>query len=139
MVTSTDQGGGRPRLVFSMGGSAPQGAMPREFVLRELGTTRIGSAADADLQLDGLAERHAEIRCHDDEYVLLDLGAPGGSRVDGQPVEHAALHTGDRIELGDWTMSYLRDEYADHGRPDGGRSGGESLHEHPRDDMPESG
>jgi predicted component of type VI protein secretion system len=138
-MTTTDQGGGRPRLVFSMGGSAPPGAMPREFILREEGTTRIGSAADADLRLDGLAEQHAEIRCHDDEYVLLDLGAPGGSRVDGQPVERAALHTGDRIEFGDWTMSYLRDEHADHGRPFGGRSGGESLRQHPRDDVPEAG
>ncbi len=50
--------------------------------------------------------------------------------------ERAALHTGDRIELGSWTMSYFRDEHADHGRPFGGRSGGESFTEHPRDDVP---
>jgi hypothetical protein len=88
------------------------------------------------LRLDGLADQHAEIRCEDsDEYVLVDLGAPGGSRVDGRPVERAALHTGDRIELGSWTMSYFRDEHADHGRPFGGRSGGESFTEHPRDDV----
>ena len=138
MVTTTDQGGGRPRLLFAMGGSAPPGAMPREFSLREGATTRIGSGAQADLQLDGLAEQHAEIRCQDDEYVLVDLGTPGGSRVDGRPVDWSALHTGDRIEIGGWTMSYFRDEQADHGRPFGGRSGGESLSEHPRDDVPEA-
>ncbi len=82
------------------------------------------------MRLDGLADQHAEIRCEDsDEYVLVDLGAPGGNRVDGRPVERAALHTGDRIELGSWTMSYFRDEHADHGRPFGGRSGGESFTE----------
>jgi hypothetical protein len=136
MVTTTDQGGGRPRLVFAMGGIAPRGAAQHEFTLREGATTRIGSGTRADLRLDGLAERHAEIRCeNDDEYVLVDLGAPGGSRVDGRPVDRAPLHTGDRIELGDWTMSYFREEYADHGRPFGGRSGGESLTEHPRDDV----
>jgi len=133
-MTTTDQGGGRPRLIFVLGGSAPKGAVPREFTLREGTTTRIGSGENTDLRLDGLAERHAEIRCEDgDEYVLVDLGAPGGSRVDGQPVERASLHTGDRIELGGWTMSYLRDEHADHGRPFGGREGGESLTEHPLD------
>lgn len=137
MVTSTHQGGGRPRLVFSMGGRAAPEATQADFTLREGATTRIGSAADADLRLDGLAGQHAEIRCEDgDEYVLVDLGTPGGSRVDGQPVDRAPLHTGDRIELGGWTMSYFREEYADHGRPFGGRSGGESLSEHPRDDVP---
>ena len=121
-----------------MGGMAPEGSQPREFSLRETATTRIGSRAGADLQLDGLAEDHAEIRYErGDEYVLVDLGAPGGSRVNGQPVEQAELHTGDRIEVGDWTLSYYREEYADHGRPQGGRSGGESVHEPPRDDLPD--
>jgi len=139
MVTTTDQGGGRPRLLFTMGGSAPAGAAQREFRLRPRATTRIGSGADADLRLAGLAARHAEIRCEDgDEYVLVDLGAPGGSRVDGRPVDRAPLHTGDRIELGDWTMSYFREEHSDHGRPFGGRSGGESLHEHPVEHLPDS-
>jgi FHA domain-containing protein len=138
MVSSTHQGGGRPRLRFAMGDSAPQGSQPREFSLIDEAATSIGSGAGADLQLDGIAERHAEIRYEPgDEYVLVDLGGPGGSRVNGQPVERAELHTGDRIELGDWTMSYYREEYADHGRPFGGRQGGESLHEHPRDDVPD--
>jgi hypothetical protein len=61
------------------------------------------------------------------------LGAPGGSRVDGRPVERVALHSGDRIELGGWTTSCLGDEHADHGRPLGGCSGGESVSEHTQD------
>jgi hypothetical protein len=42
-----------------MGGSAPQGAEPREFSLRQGAATRIGSGAQADLRLDRLAELHA--------------------------------------------------------------------------------
>jgi len=139
MVSSTYQGGGRPRLRFAMGGMAPIGSQPREFSLLEKATTRIGSGLDADLRLNGLAGEHTEIRyeASEDEYVLVDLGADGGSRVNGQLVERAELHTGDRIEVRGWTMSYYREEYADHGRPFGGRSGGESLHEHPRDDVPD--
>jgi hypothetical protein len=104
-----------------------------------MATTRIGSGAGVDLRLSGLAEEQMEIRyeASEDEYVLVDLSADGGSRVDGQPVLRAELHTGDRIEVRGWTMSYYREEYADHGRPFGGRSGGESLHEHPRDDVPD--
>jgi hypothetical protein len=40
-----------------------------------------------------------------DEYVYEDLGTPA--------------------ELGAWTVSYYREEFADHGRPDSGRQGGE--------------
>jgi hypothetical protein len=138
MVGSTYEGGGRPRLRFAVGGIAPRGCQPREFSLHEATTTRIGSGPRADLRLDGLAAEHAEIRYElGDEYALVDLGAAAGSRVNGRPVERAELHTGDRIEVGSWTLSYYREEYADHGRPCGGRSGGESLHEPPRDDLPD--
>jgi len=29
--------------------------------------------------------------------------------------------------VGDWTLTFMRDEYADHGRPFGGREGGEGA------------
>ncbi len=138
MVTTTHdpQGGGRPRLIFAFGGSAQIGSEQREFSLRP-GVTTIGSAADADLRLDGLAERHAEVRRDDDdEYVLVDLGSADGIRLDGQPVDQAPLHTGDRVELGRWTLSYYREEFADHGRPFGGREGGEDTPRHPDDEQP---
>jgi hypothetical protein len=83
VVTTTNQRGGRPGLMFAMGGSAPQGAEPREFSLWEGATTSIGRLAQAHLRLDGLAEQHGGIRCQDEEYVLVDLGAPGGSRAGG--------------------------------------------------------
>jgi Inner membrane component of T3SS, cytoplasmic domain len=133
-VTTHDvYGGGRPRLIMSLGGKASARAWPQQFELVP-GVTVIGSGDDADVRLPGLAPRHAEIRRDaEDEYVLVDLGSPQGCRVDGRLIsgpDEQALHTGDRIELGDWTMSFYREEFADHGRPFGGRTGGE-LAEHP--------
>jgi hypothetical protein len=126
-VTSTHDplGGGHPRLILALGGSAPAHTKPREFDLRP-GVTVIGSAPDADLQLPGLDDHHAEIRRGPgDEYVWVDLGGPAGSSVDGRPMGEQGLHTGDRIEVGSWTLTYYREEFADHGRPGGGRQGGE--------------
>ena len=132
-ITTHDvHGGGRPRLILSMGGLASGDAWPEEFDLIP-GVTMIGSGDSADLRLPGLAACHAEIRRDaEDEYVLVDLGSPQGTRLDGRPItgtDAQALHTGDRIELGEWTFSYYREEFADHGRAGGGRSGGE-LSEH---------
>jgi pSer/pThr/pTyr-binding forkhead associated (FHA) protein len=127
MVTTTHdpRGGGRPRLVFAFGGTAPAGSEQREFDLLP-GVTVIGSGAEADLRLDGLDEHHAEVRRDAaDEYVYVDLGSSAGSRVNGQPAGEQTLRTGARIELGDWTLSYYREEFADHGMPYGGRQGGE--------------
>jgi hypothetical protein len=124
-TTHDPRGGGHPRLIFSLGDSAQGDAVQREFELLP-GVTVIGSGADADLRLDGLDEHHAEVRRDEfDEYIYVALGTSAGSRVDGAPVGSRALHTGDRIELGNWTLSYYREEFADHGRPYGGRSGGE--------------
>jgi hypothetical protein len=131
-VTTTydPQGGGRPRLILSLGGAAGAGAAQREFDLVP-GVTVIGSAPDADVRLPGLDARHAEIRRQaGDEYVWVDLGAAAGSSVDGRPMGEQGLHTGDRIEVAGLTLTYFREEFADHGRPDGGRQGGE-LEDHP--------
>jgi hypothetical protein len=129
-TTHDPRGGGRPRLILALGGSAMADTEQREFDLRP-GVTVIGSAPDTDLQLPGLDGRHAEVRRQDDdEYVWVDLGASAGSSVDGQPMGEQALHTGDRIKVGPWTLTYYREEFADHGRPNGGRQGGE-LAGHP--------
>src|SRR5438034_11749784 len=61
MTTHDPRGGGRPRLIFALGDTAPAHASQREFNLVP-GVTVIGSGPDADLRLEGLAARHAEIR-----------------------------------------------------------------------------
>ena len=143
MTTHDPRGGGRPRLIFAFGGTASEHDRQREFDLLP-GVTVIGSGPDADLRLAGLAARHAEIRRDErDEYVYIDLGSEAPGRVDGQVVSGKPLRTGDRIELGDWMLSYFREEFADHGLPFGGRHGGNpepaQAEPRPRGTSPEGG
>lgn len=115
-------GGGHPRLFVVRDSDTWDGTMPDEFDLSRSEVVTIGSGAEADLRLEGLEPLHAEIRHNEaDEYVLHAHGPVGGS-VDG---ERAVLRTGARIVIGQWRIGFFREEYADHGRPFGGRSGGE--------------
>ena len=84
----------------------------------------IGSDPVCDVVLPGLAPHHATVlHTDEDEYVLTNLGPE--SRVHGAACTGSALlRTGSRIELGDHILVFAREEYADHGRPFGGRVGG---------------
>ena len=131
--THAQPGAGRPRLVFEVDAENWDGEPAREFDLL-MTTTSIGSGADADLRLDGLDPMHAEIR-HDerDEYVLhvfgeAELSSELQSPEEGAPEEDGRiLRTGSKVQLGEWAMSYYREEFSDHGRPFGGREGGEGA------------
>ena len=128
-TTHYTPGSGRPRLIFAVGDSSWDGSRPREFDLLPTKTV-IGSGEEADLRLPGLAPVHAEIRHEgDDEYVLYGFDAVGGGGARDQGPGRGGggriLRTGARIELGDWRLAYFRAEFADHGRPYGGRQGGE--------------
>lgn len=126
-VTTTHYapGAGRPRLIFVVGSENWNGQAPRVFDLLP-GITRIGSAEDADLRLEGLDGLHAEIRHEEnDEYLLVAHGTVGGGAQTDAPSAGQILRTGARLEMGSWRMGFFREEYADHGRPFGGRVGGE--------------
>lgn len=92
----------------------------------------IGSADTCDLQLSGIDAEHAEI-IHDeyDEYVMISRGATSGS-VNPESRRRVTLRTGSRIHMGPWRIVFLRAEYADHGRPFGGRQGGEYAYQRPQ-------
>lgn len=126
-VTTTHDplGGGNPRLIMAPPAHPPPGHRQQVFALGDDVTT-IGGDAGCDIRLPGLDSLHAEIR-HDehDEFVLVRRGRVGRTRVNGAPVDRAVLRTASRVDLGDWTLSFFRDEHADHGRPYGGRAGGE--------------
>ena len=133
-TTHYTPGSGRPRLIFVVGSENWNGQKPREFDLRP-DTTTIGSSPDADLRLPGLEPIHAEIRHDgDDEYVLYAIGeVGGGSRaLPGEDDGGRILRTGARMEMGKWRMGFFREEYADHGRPFGGRVGGELAYQKPQ-------
>ncbi|WP_461174033.1 FHA domain-containing protein [Arthrobacter sp. Z1-9] len=134
-TTHYTRGSGRPRLIFVQDAAVWTGQIPREVTLAGE-TTTIGSDPGSDILLKGLDGLHAEIR-HDeqDEYVLVPHGAVSGSVASNGP---SILRTGARLQMGQWCLAFFREEFADHGRPYGGRSGGELAYERPQFD-PRSG
>jgi hypothetical protein len=76
---------------------------------------------------------HAVIeRTQADEYLLTHVASAGTSTVAGVPAQRSLLRTGARIALGATQLTYFREEYADHGRPYGGRQGGEIGYQRPQ-------
>jgi len=129
-VTTTHYlpGSGRPRLIFAVSSPRWDGRAPREFTLLP-DVTVIGSAASADLVLPGLDAVHARI-VHDDrdEYVLYVTGNEPQTQpmlFEARPRTGRILRTGALVSLGSWRLAFFREEFADHGRPFGGRVGGE--------------
>ena len=87
----------------------------------------IGSGAGCSLLLPGADPLHATI-VHDDrdEYVLTMHG-PGEMNANRDEDEDRSeiLRTGAHFTIGQWRLVFGREEFADHGRPYGGREGGE--------------
>lgn len=140
-TTHADWGAGHPHLLITREDTH----LVHEITEDE---TRIGSGADCQIRLEGVAAVHAIIR-HDghDDYDL-EMLAPGqtsaniakAAEEEGRSVE--TLHTGARFTAGDWRFVFMRDEFADHGRPYGGRLGGEGAHQRrqpPRPDYESEG
>ena len=118
-TTHYARGGGRPRLFFVRDSETWDGKPPKEFNLADE-TTFIGSGCEVTFRLPELAEAHGRIEhTEDDEYVFFAADA-ASSDASGR-----TLRTGARILLGPWRMVFFREEYADHGRPFGGRTAGE--------------
>jgi len=123
-TTHAEWGAGSPRLLVS----SPE----ERFVYDITGDiVRIGSAGDNELVLGETDPLHASIT-HDerDEYVLTLVGAGEMNANPGAAATHPGersetLRTGARFTAGPWTLVFTREEFADHGRPFGGRQGGE--------------
>jgi len=122
--------GGYPRLVLVPAEPRP-GDPPRH--VHHLGpTTAIGSSPECEIRLPGLEPVQARVRQDDaDEFVLSSVGSTP-VRVNGVAVREAVLRTGTRVQVGTQTLVYAREEYADHGRPFGGRVGGELGRQRPQ-------
>lgn len=139
-TTHDVHGGGNPRLVLlfndsihlaasenSNSDSAEGSEVPKEFPLVP-GVTTIGSEPDNDICLPRLKPHHAEVhRDKFDEYSIVDLSGGETSIDGGRVADGVPLHAGRRVEIGDWTLVYWRAEYADHGSPYGGHTGGEFV------------
>ncbi len=132
--TTTHGGGGAPRLVLEKEHLWGGERMPIYWLDTE---TTIGSGSACDVRLPGLADLHAVVRHDedDDEYVV-EL-RDGAARVHGAAVGgRVVLRTGARLEVGDHVLAFFREEFADHGRPHGGRQGGEIGVQLPQEPRP---
>jgi hypothetical protein len=132
-TTHTDPAGpaaGAPRLVLKSEHRWAGEGQP-EFRL-DRSVTTIGSHDSCDVVLPDLEPLHAVVFQDDaDEFVLDNCGPE--TRVHGVVVaESAILRTGARIDIGPHSLAYFREEHADHGRPFGGREGGEIGHQRPQ-------
>ena len=122
-TTHAEPGDGNPTLVISMAGHGEAQIAPRTFALTQ-DEVSVGSGTDQDIQLEGLDAHHLTI-FHDerDEYRVRAVGPIGGGSA-SEPAERA-LRTGSHLSVGSWELTFHREEFADHGRPFGGRQGGE--------------
>ncbi|HOG48659.1 MAG TPA: FHA domain-containing protein [Anaerolineae bacterium] len=65
----------------------------------------LGSAPGCDIQLAGLAPRHATVYWHGGRPCISDLGSPPGTLVNGARLAGTAyLNPGDALVLGPWTF-----------------------------------
>ena len=84
----------------------------RVFGPRELPIT-IGRAEGSDVRIDNavVSRRHAAIGVVGGKYVIVDLDSGNGFGVNGSdPVTSAVLKSGDRIEMGKYSITVQIDE-----------------------------
>lgn len=139
-TTHAEWGAGDPRLLISRN--------DEDRSVHHLGAddVTIGSDVGCTIRLEGAAAVHATI-AHDarDEFVLTMHG-PGRMNSRSAEGEHGerveTLRTGAVFTVGEWMLVFSRQEFADHGRPYGGREGGEGAHQNrqpARPDYPATG
>jgi signal transduction histidine kinase len=76
------------------------------FAIDGAGPVVIGRGADAHVAIDGdeISRRHAQLDWQRGGFVLTDLGSRNGTLVNNVPVREQRLSSGDRIQLGGWTL-----------------------------------
>lgn len=127
-TTHDPERGGNPRLVLAR---ERLGADDDHLVYPLHDGMTIGSHPECSMVLPGLAPVQARLR-HDERDEWVVDAVSGVTRVHGAAVESQILRTGTRVDVGVHSLVFARDEYADHGRPFGGRIGGEAGHQVPQ-------
>ncbi|HSJ54227.1 MAG TPA: FHA domain-containing protein, partial [Anaerolineae bacterium] len=86
----------------------------REFGLSKASVS-LGRALSNDIVLgDARASReHARLECSPQGCEIVDLGSSNGTRVNGKPVQRAALRPGDVVTLGSSQLRYETEPTAD--------------------------
>lgn len=95
----------------------PDMSLPRRAYLLIEGTQvfpllkpllHIGRRPDNDLVLGDprVSRRHAQLRLFRGNYMLIDLGSTGGTRVNGNPIQRAVIYPGDHLSFAGVEVTY---------------------------------
>jgi pSer/pThr/pTyr-binding forkhead associated (FHA) protein len=78
------------------------------FTVVEGQTLSIGQGQDSDTHLRDLyvGPLHCELQFTEGKALLLDIGGPGGTKVNGKPITQHELQPGDTIQIGETRLSF---------------------------------
>ena len=113
---------------MSLGAHPAPATSERVFALRD-DVTIIGSEPASHIRLAGSPRTRRSSTTTRDEFVSRTGGEKDETRVNGAAGRRPLLRTGTGVTWASGSMSFFREEYADHGRPYGGRVGGELGHQ----------
>ena len=73
-----------------------------------------GRGDESVVVLDGefVSRRHFEILLREGETVLRDLNSSNGTRVNGKKILEVVLHSGDTVEVGEFSLVFVRSDRA---------------------------
>jgi pSer/pThr/pTyr-binding forkhead associated (FHA) protein len=79
------------------------GELSKPFIDLKWGVTRLGRAEDNDFPIDhpSVSSHHCEVTLDLNAVSVRDLGSTNGTFVNGQPVQQAALASGQSLLIGD--------------------------------------
>ena len=62
----------------------------------------VGRSEHVDVCISGtsVSNKHAKIEYQDSEFILTDLGATNGTRINGERIQEAPIHDGDLVAFG---------------------------------------
>ena len=71
--------------------------------------TSAGRLPVSDIVLDDItvSRRHAEFRCENAGFLIVDVGSLNGTYVNRQRVDSAALTDGDKIQIGRFRLVFV--------------------------------
>ena len=78
------------------------------FVLNQP-VTSAGRHPNSDIFCDDItvSRRHAEFRCQNNQFQVVDVGSLNGTYVNREPVQSAVLANGDDIQIGKFHLVFL--------------------------------
>ena len=68
-----------------------------------------GRHPNSDIFCDDITvtRRHAEFRCQNNQFQVVDVGSLNGTYVNREPVQSAVLANGDEIQIGKFRLLFL--------------------------------